>query len=46
MAFEHSSFIKPAEVFDPARLDYAPMFRKKFTVDAAVNSAVLTVCGL
>ena len=46
MAFEHSSFLKPAEVFDPARLDYAPMFRKKFTVETAVNSAVLTVCGL
>ena len=46
MAFENSSFIKPAEQFDPARLDYAPMFRKKFTVDTAVQFAVLTVCGL
>ncbi len=46
MAFENIKFIKPNEKFDPSRLDYAPMFRKKFNFEGTVGKAVLSVCGL
>ena len=46
MVFENSSFIKPRGDFDALRLDYAPMFRKKFEITEPIENAVLTVCGL
>ena len=46
MAFDSIHFIKQQEKHDYSRLDYAPMFRKKFQVGKAVGKATLSVCGL
>ena len=46
MNFDKSVFIKPDEVFDNLRADYAPMFRKKFLVNDKIEKAELFVCGL
>ena len=46
MAFEKSCFIKPRGEFDPKCPSYAPMFRKRFTVNSIPQKATLSVAGL
>ena len=47
MVFDHISFIKPGVCFEREykKHNYAPMFRKKFTVDS-IGEGKLYVCGL
>lgn len=46
MKLEKTYFIKPAEAFDANKLDYAPMFRKRFTIGEVTEHAVLSLCTL
>ncbi len=46
MAFERINFIKADHVFRPKEPGGAPMFRRRFVVDAPVETAVVNVCGL
>ncbi len=44
--FSRINFIKAPTAFDPKKPGDAPMFRRKFRIDAHIESAVLHVCGL
>ena len=46
MVFREAHFVKPDEEFDLMRKDYAPLFRRKFTVNSKFKHAVIRVCGL
>ena len=46
MVFREARFVKPDEEFDLTRKDYAPLFRRKFTVNSKFIRAVIRVCGL
>ncbi|MBQ8402011.1 MAG: family 78 glycoside hydrolase catalytic domain, partial [Clostridia bacterium] len=46
MLFDRVNFIKVNRKFDPRDPGFAPMFRRKFTIDGPVESAVVHVCGL
>lgn len=46
MIFDRVNFIKANRVFNPLEPGFAPMFRRKFTIDEPVENAVVHVCGL
>jgi alpha-L-rhamnosidase len=46
MPFQNSVYIKPNVPFDKEYCGYAPLLRKKFTLEKAPKRAILSVAGL
>ncbi|MBQ8641974.1 MAG: family 78 glycoside hydrolase catalytic domain [Clostridia bacterium] len=46
MPFNRINFIKVNRIFDPKEPGFAPMFRRRFTINEPISSAVVHVCGL